>query len=76
MAFLRAAFSSLSVSPFEPAVLACASSCTLQPGHRLTKPGLPGLSSNSSPQTLHTLMGNAMRKMILDSRAILPLCYE
>src|SRR5262249_33940885 len=37
----------------------CASSSErLQSGQRLAKPGLPGLSSNSSPQLTQTLMGN------------------
>ena len=62
MAFLRAALSSLSPSPIEPGPFARGSSSPLQSGQRFANPGLFGLSSNSSPQTLHTLMGNAMQK--------------
>jgi len=32
-------------------------SSPLQSGQRLANPGLPGLSSNSSPQTAQVLMG-------------------
>ena len=32
-------------------------SSSLQSGQRLAKPGLPGLSSNSSPHTTQVLMG-------------------
>ena len=32
-------------------------SCSLQSGQRLAKPGLPGLSSNASPQTTQVLIG-------------------
>ena len=62
MAFLRAALSSLSPSPFDPEPVACGLSSPLQSGQRFANPGLLGLSSNSSPQTLHTLMGNAMKE--------------
>lgn len=34
---------------------------SLQEGHRLANPGLPGRNSNSSPQTTQVLIGNAMR---------------
>src|SRR5580704_9205027 len=34
-------------------------SLALHSGHWLAKPGLPGFSSNSSPQRLQVLMGNA-----------------
>ena len=36
------------------------SSLVLQSRQRLAKPGLSGLSSNSSPQTAQVLMGKAM----------------
>jgi len=36
------------------------SSATLQVGQRLAKPGFPGLSSNSSPQTAQILIGNGI----------------
>ena len=62
MALRRAAPNSLSVSGLPAGFLDCVSSSTLQSGQRFAKPGLSGLSSNSSPQTLHTLMGNAMKK--------------
>jgi len=71
MAFLRAALSSLSASPFEPGPLAWDSSSPLQSGQRFANPGLLGLSSNSSPQMLQVLMGNAMKKYYRIRAAIL-----
>jgi hypothetical protein len=38
---------------------------SLQSGQRFAKPGLSGFSSNSSPQTAQTRMGNAMATTIL-----------
>ena len=39
----------------------CASdSVVLHSGQRLAKPGLSGFNSNSSPQTVQVLMGNAI----------------
>lgn len=40
-----------------------ADSSSLQSGHRLAKPGFPGLSSNSSPHTTQVLIGYAIRKL-------------
>jgi hypothetical protein len=40
------------------------SSGALHSGHRLAKPGFPGRSSNSSPQTTQVLIGNAIVSMI------------
>ena len=64
MASRRAAFAPLSA--FHPSALVAASaeSSSLQEGQRLAKPGLPGLSSNSSPQTTQVLIGCAINKMI------------
>ena len=42
------------------ATASSADSGSLHAGQRLAKPGLPGLSSNSSEQTTQTLMGNAI----------------
>ncbi len=42
-----------------------ADSGELHSGQRLLKPGLSGLSSNSSEQTAQTLMGNGMVVSIL-----------
>src|SRR6202047_4480365 len=43
-------------------VLVTASTCSGSPhaGQRLAKPGLSGFSSNSTEQTAHTLIGNAI----------------
>ena len=37
-------------------------SSSVQSGQRLAKPGLSGLSSNSSPQIAHTLTGKGIYK--------------
>ncbi len=57
MASLRAALACLSV--FHPSADCDESpaSSSLHDGQRLAKPGLPGFSSNSSPQTAQVLMG-------------------
>ncbi len=73
MALRRAAFSSLSPAAVPAEFLDSFVSSTLQSGQRFANPGLSGLSSNSSPQTLHTLMGNPMKKsyrMKLDGRCL------
>jgi hypothetical protein len=62
MAFLRAAFSSLSDAGLVPRSCDAGSSWTLQSGQQFEKPGFPGFNSNSSPQTLQVLMGNAMKQ--------------
>jgi len=38
----------------------------LHSGHRLAKPGLSGFSSNSSEQTVQTLMGKLIQSMITE----------
>ena len=62
MAWRRAAFSSLSPCDLPAEFWDPFVSSTLQSGQRFAKPGLSGLSSNSSPQTLHTLRGNTIKK--------------
>lgn len=62
MAVRRAALSSLSPCALPAEFLDCFVSSALQSGQRFAKPGLSGLSSNSSPQTLQTLIGNAIKK--------------
>src|SRR3954464_14507196 len=61
MASRRAAFAPLSdfngSAGFDAAP---AESSSLHSGQRLAKPGFPGFSSNSSPQTTQTLIGYAM----------------
>ena len=59
MASRRAAFAPL--SDFSgSADFWSADSSSLQSGQRLANPGLPGLSSNSSPQTTQVLIGYLM----------------
>lgn len=61
MASRRAALAPL--SDFHPSGdfgPAAAESSSLHSGQRLAKPGLPGFSSNSSPQTAQTLIGYAI----------------
>ena len=65
MARLRASFasvtllrSSASISRF---VMGSAGSGSLHAGQRLAKPGLSGVSSNSSEQTVQILIGNAIQ---------------
>src|ERR1700760_4013060 len=58
MASRRASFISLFALSWSG--LVPSSSGSLHAGQRLAKPGLSGLSSNSSEQTTQTLMGNAM----------------
>src|SRR5258708_38147603 len=60
MACFRAAFRPASAGPEPAGLVADGASSSLQDGQRLAKPGLPGFSSNSSPQTAQTLMGKAM----------------
>ncbi len=63
MACLRASFASFKVLRSSASVLRFVAgsvfSGALQAGQRLAKPGLPGLSSNSSEQTTQIRMGNA-----------------
>jgi len=65
MACLRASFASFEVLRSSASaarlVTGSAFSGALQAGQRLAKPGLSGLSSNSSEQTTQTRMGNAMQ---------------
>src|SRR5580698_6010869 len=67
MALRRAAFNSFCeprpFAPTGPFVAGSASSGWLHSGQRLAKPGLPGLSSNSSPQATQTLIGNGMTEL-------------
>src|SRR5579872_139766 len=59
IALRRAALSS--VSPLARLELGLSdSSGSLHAGQRLAKPGLPGFSSNSSPQTAQVRIGNGM----------------
>src|SRR5258707_14209943 len=57
-------------------VLVTASACSgsLHAGQRFAKPGLSGFSSNSSEQTAHTLIGNAIsaqrRKFVRPARKL------
>ena len=64
MACLRASFASIKVFRSSAStlrfVVSSAGFGSLQAGHRLAKPGLSGLSSNSSEQTTQTRTGNAM----------------
>lgn len=55
MASRRAALAPL--SDFSGSVDFSVDSSWLQSGQRLANPGLPGLSSNSSPQATQVLMG-------------------
>jgi len=59
MASRRAALAYLSDFSGSPDVWPLVSS-SLQSGQRLANPGLPGLSSNSSPQTTQVLIGYCM----------------
>ena len=65
MALRRAAFPSRSVLFCLLPEMGSSESGSLQAGQRFAKPGLPGLSSNSSPQTVQTLMGNGIAIFIL-----------
>src|SRR5579885_846825 len=74
MASRRASLSSL--ASLRPVVwssreLTWISSVSLHSGQRLAKPGLSGFSSNSSPQTTQTLMGNGI--YFHDNRAVGPI---
>ena len=64
MARLRASLASFVVLRSSASMLCLsagpADSGSLQAGQRLAKPGLSGLSSNSSEQMAQTRMGNAM----------------
>lgn len=64
MAFFRSWFSSLLPLSVGLAELALASG-SLHAGQRLAKPGLPGLSSNSSEQITQTFIGNAIEIFFL-----------
>jgi hypothetical protein len=67
IAFRRASFISLadlrSPGSTPPAALDSASSGSLHDGQRFAKPGLFGLSSNSSPHTTQVLIGNAISQL-------------
>ena len=67
MAWRRASFTSLvdlrSSRSALDFVLGAASSGSLHAGQRLAKPGLSGLSSNSSEQTAQTRIGNAIKPL-------------
>ena len=64
MACLRASFTSLADLRSSASMLrwdlGASDSGVLHSGHRLAKPGLSGFSSNSSPQTVQVLIGNAI----------------
>ncbi len=64
MASLRAAFASFKLLRSSASMLRfdgeSAGSGSLHAGQRFAKPGLSGLSSNSSEQTAQTLIGNAI----------------
>jgi len=57
MASRRAALALLSDFKGSDNLSELPNSSSLQSGQRLAKPGLPGLSSNSSPQTTQALIG-------------------
>lgn len=61
MAWRRASFASLSTLRWSASVagfdLGSAASSSLHDGQRLANPGLPGFSSNSSPQATQILIG-------------------
>ena len=57
MASRRAALAPLSDFKGSADFAESVESCWLQSGQRLANPGLPGLSSNSSPQATQVLMG-------------------
>lgn len=65
MARLRASFASARLLRSSASILRLvvesADSGALQAGQRLAKPGLSGLSSNSSEQTLQIRIGNAIQ---------------
>jgi hypothetical protein len=58
MASRRAALAPLSVFKASAGFDFVSASSSLHEGHRLANPGLPGFSSNSSPQTTQVLIGN------------------
>ena len=62
MASRRAALAPLSVFNGSAEFCEPLDSSSLHSGQRLAKPGLPGLSSNSSPQTTQVLIGYAINK--------------
>ena len=57
MASRRAAFACLSLFNTSVDFVVASDSSSLHSGQRLANPGLPGLSSNSSPQTTQVLIG-------------------
>src|SRR5580658_1438696 len=72
MALRRAAFNSASeprpLAPTGAVAAGPASSGSLHSGQRLAKPGLPGLSSNSSPQATQTLIGKGITEIFYRHR--------
>lgn len=60
MASRRAALAPLSDFSTSAGFAFASASSSLQDGHRFANPGLPGFSSNSSPQTAQVLIGNAI----------------
>lgn len=66
MALRRSSFASLSALRSSALRLRLSAtsegSVSLHEGQRFANPGLPGLNSNSSPQTTHVLIGNAIPK--------------
>src|SRR3954451_20740665 len=69
MAWRRASLASLaflrSTASIRPLVAGSAVSVSLHAGQRLAKPGLSGLSSNSSEQTAQTLIGNGILLLMI-----------
>lgn len=65
MARLRASFASVTDLRSSASIRCCVSlsvdSGALHSGQRLAKPGLSGFSSNSSEQTVQTLIGKGIR---------------
>src|SRR5215475_12523510 len=60
IAFRLSAFASRSPVSIRPSVGESAESGSLHAGQRFANPGLSGLSSNSSEQTTHTLIGKGI----------------
>jgi len=74
MARLRASFASFNVLRSSASMLRLAAGesapSALQAGQRLAKPGLSGLSSNSSEQTAHIRTGKAIRLTFYKEREL------
>lgn len=68
MASRRAALASRSTVPMPGLAVESSKSGALQVGQRLAKPGLSGLSSNSSEQMTQVLMGKAITVKSYDKR--------